>query len=695
MPQDMSIDATATIDITATKDEEAGENGSDQGRSPDKPGPALARFRMTANTGAPMRLAGWKHPVILDLDGVTIPAQKAPVRFNHDAHHGVGHTESIGVEGGRLVASGVISRTTPAAVDVTASAKNGFPWQASVGATADEVEFVKAGQKVVVNGQQTEGPVNIARKSTLGEISFVDLGADPHTDALIATPAVHSGRIAAAKDEDDDDTVRPRDGQEAIEQAIFRREKELTRQKGIAALVDEALAFRGANTDQIKAVAKKALEENWDVRETELALLRANRAKVPDLWMSENDAPSGPEVMEAALLLHLGIDGNWLCKPATYDVSKMDAMGQSFTYKALGGDYRSNVVEEANKFRNRGLRGMIAAAMESVGIRAPHGGREFYDAIITNTHNGRLTAAGASGFSTVNLPGILGNIANKILLEAFTKIDATYDKVADQADFSNFHIHSIYRLGVTGDFAQIKPDGEIPHGTLEQDGNYTNQLATFGRMLTLNRQDIINDDLNAFRSLTAQLARRARIAAEKALYLLVCEASNVFYTPPPVPPGKGNLLTSNALSIVALAAAEAAQYAMTDVNGDPIYAISRFLLVPPQLKFLAEMIYTSRLVNDFSGGPKPTDNPFVNRFIPVSSPYLSNPGIPGNSPTSWYLLADPLMLPAFQIAYLDGRRAPTIESADALFNVLGLQLRAYWDFGVAQLDYRGAIKCTA
>ena len=44
-------------------------------------GPApLPRFSMVANTGAPMRLAGWKYPVVLDLSGVEVPSQARPIR---------------------------------------------------------------------------------------------------------------------------------------------------------------------------------------------------------------------------------------------------------------------------------------------------------------------------------------------------------------------------------------------------------------------------------------------------------------------------------------------------------------------------------------------------------------------------------------------------------------------------------------
>jgi len=51
-----------------------------------------------------------------------------------------------------------------------------FPWQASVGTSVEEFDFIREGQNVTVNGQQHSGPVNVVRKSLLGEISFVDRG---------------------------------------------------------------------------------------------------------------------------------------------------------------------------------------------------------------------------------------------------------------------------------------------------------------------------------------------------------------------------------------------------------------------------------------------------------------------------------------------------------------------------------------
>ena len=121
-PSQLCLTATAHIEIEAAAD-----------GTPN----VLPRFQMVGYTGGPMRVAGWRHPVILDLAGLSIPSQSRPIRFAHDPLSGVGHTDAIRVEQGQLVASGVVSRDTSAAREVVTSSKNGFPWQASVGASVE------------------------------------------------------------------------------------------------------------------------------------------------------------------------------------------------------------------------------------------------------------------------------------------------------------------------------------------------------------------------------------------------------------------------------------------------------------------------------------------------------------------------------------------------------------------------------
>lgn len=172
----------------------------------DAGGPKLPRFSMVAYTGGPMRLAGWRHPVIVDLAGLAIPSQTRPIRVGHDTDKRVGHTDVIRIDGGRLIAEGVVSCTGSAARDVVADARNGFPWQASIGASVEQYEFVKEGQIVAVNGREFAGPAYVVRRSTLGEISFVDLGADGNTSAQVAASANKENSIMDDKNTSDQGT---------------------------------------------------------------------------------------------------------------------------------------------------------------------------------------------------------------------------------------------------------------------------------------------------------------------------------------------------------------------------------------------------------------------------------------------------------------------------------------------------------
>ena len=72
----------------------------------------LPRFRMVAYSGGPMRIAGFSHPVVVDLAGLDVPSQSLPIRLDHERRQGVGHTSRVAVEDGQLIAEGLISRDT-------------------------------------------------------------------------------------------------------------------------------------------------------------------------------------------------------------------------------------------------------------------------------------------------------------------------------------------------------------------------------------------------------------------------------------------------------------------------------------------------------------------------------------------------------------------------------------------------------
>ena len=63
-------------------------------------GKQMPRFRMVAYTGGVMRIAGFPHPVVVDLEGLAIDRQDIPVRLDHNPRQGVGHTRRVVIENG-------------------------------------------------------------------------------------------------------------------------------------------------------------------------------------------------------------------------------------------------------------------------------------------------------------------------------------------------------------------------------------------------------------------------------------------------------------------------------------------------------------------------------------------------------------------------------------------------------------------
>lgn len=130
-----------------------------------------------------------------------------------------------------------------------------------------------------------------------------------------------------------------------------------------------------------------------------------------------------------------------------------------------------------------------------------------------------------------------------------------------------------------------------------------------------------------------------------------------------------------------------------DGDGKPIGVMPAILLVPTALSATGTQLFKSMELRDTTASTKyPVSNPHQGKFRVEVSRYLANAVYAGNSAKAWYLLAEPADLPVIEVAFLNGQESPTIETAEADFNVLGVQMRGYHDFGVALQDHRGGLK---
>jgi len=651
-----------------------------------------------AYSGGKMRLFGWSKPVVVDLSGMTVP-ESVPLLANHE-NHTLGRVGVVNAkaENGHLAIAGEIVAEGELAEAIVAQGKAGADWQLSIGAEVEAAELVQEGKRKV-NGAEHEAPFYHVTKSTLREVSVVAVGADRSTHMTVtaqlqlkgnsimepevtnketkpveaAAPATPTATPAAVPT-DTPKTVtasapaaQPSETPKTVVAAAAPAQEPAPDAKAIAAEAIKAerervAMIKGVCGGEFADIEAKAIAEGWDRNRVNEEVLKAYRAKQPTTSapaVTVKKSGMTAKTLEAALSLRAGIDGGTLAK-----------------------DMGDETVEAAMKDCDIPLQGVLAECMRLEGMNVP---RTF--------DNSAIKAA----FSTVSLPGILSNVAQKKLLQAYRAQPIIATSLCTSADLSDFKENQRFRLTDIGDLKPVGADGEIKDGGVSEE-KAVNQLDTYAKKFCLTRKMIINDDLGAFLKVPTAMGNRAARLVDQLFFERLMANPTMVDGKPLFSSNHKNLLTgaTSALSADSLKKAIKVFLDQTDADGQPVNVEPSILLVPTALKFLAvELTRGAALM--MSGGAENTIRPTLNVLADqnlqiVSSPYLSNAKYDGASDTAWYLFGKPGTVDTFEIGYLKGKRTPTVERGDLDFNVLGIWFRVYFDVGIREQDHRGMVK---
>ena len=694
--------------------------------------------------GGKMNLPGWKFPVVVDLSGMQIPEQ-IPLLLNHENRTSsrVGMI-SAKVEQNTLTIEGEIIAKGEQADGIVEQAKSGADWQLSIGAEVLNSELVK--DKRTVNGQDFEGSFFHVSKSLLREVSVVAVGADMTTRMKVAAsfnlsvaakdktetpesapsknpvvqssiagqenkkeetikenpqanldatkenrqvpenpptknPMIHASGAETNTTKKENDTVGKEKGLEVgAEVSAEKQKKDDAAGKQVTADVDVAVKAIQQERDRVSKIQamcagefpeieREAISAGWTQEETSQKVLKAIREKRPasDVNVMVKRKPEGVQQkksLEAAMCIRVGISGDDLIK-----------------------QYGEEAVETAWKENNMPLQMLLIECLKLEGAPVP---RSF--------GNETIQAA----FSTMSLPGILSNVANKKLLQSFQSQPVIATKLCSEGDLSDFKENERFRLTDVGDLEKVPDGGEIKEGGLSEE-KALNQLDTYGKKFCLTRKMIINDDLGAFMKVPVAMGNRSARLIDQLFFKRLMgnpsqsDGKTLFHA------DHKNLLegTTSVLAAEGLRLAIKMFLDQVDIDGQPITIEPRFLLVPTGLKHTAiELTKGATLIiagGDATSGTIPTIRPALNSLVDenlqvVSAPYLANSKYDGNSEKSWYLFGNPAQTDTFEIGYLRGNRVPTVERGDTDFNTLGLWFRVYFDLGIREQDHRGMVK---
>lgn len=663
-----------------------------------------------AYSGGKMNLPGWQHPVVVDLAGMEIP-ESVPLLTNHenktDSRIGL---ISAAVRNNALEITGEIVSDSRDATDIIAQGKAGADWQLSIGADVKECELVKGSREV--NGQEVEGPFYHIKKSTLREVSVVAVGADAHTNMKVnakfnlvnqegeamnnksetkSVSAVSAPNDAVPPEKKPEPEQKPgnpankpgnpankpgepekKPGQAAAEAtppaiqasagdvAATARE---AAQNAVKAERERISAIQAICDGEFPEIEREAIVGGWTPEVVTKKVLETIRAERPaaNVNISVKTAPEGGELrktIEAAMCLRVGVSADQLEK-----------------------SYGARTVEAGMAEMDMPLKQLLIECMKLDGIPYSRG----FD-------NETIRAA----FSSVSLPGILSNVANKKLLQSYEAQPIIAMKLCSTGDLNDFKENDRFRLTDVGDLLPIAADGEIKDGGLIEE-SAKNQLDTYGKKFCLTRKMIINDDLGAFMKVPTAMGNRAARLIDQLFFSRLlsnpaqADGKALFST------NHKNLLSgaSSALSSDSLKKAIQLFLDQVDADGQPISVEPKYLLVPTALKHLAiELTQGATLImSGTDNAVRPALNVLSDENLQViSSPYLGNSAYEGSSQTGWYLFGDPKTVDTWEIGFLKGKRTPTVERGETDFNTLGLWFRVYFDLGVREQDHRGMVK---
>ena len=282
-----------------------------------------------------------------------------------------------------------------------------------------------------------------------------------------------------------------------------------------------------------------------------------------------------------------------------------------------------------------------------------------------------------------DLPNVLANVANKSLRQAYESSPRTFTPWARQTTAPDFKLMSKVSLSDAPALEKVTENGEFKRGAVT-DGKETYQLATYGKIIGLTRQAIINDDLSAFTRIPAMFATAAANLESDTVYgiltanaaladgvALFHAATHLNYTS-----------TGTVISIDSLGVAKKLMRLQKTPKNVVMNLTPKFLIVPAQIENVGWQYTTP----EYNAATAATVNPFRGQLQLIVEPRLD-----ASSGTAWYMAADSNMVDTIEYCYLEGQNGVYIETRQG-FDVDGMEIKARLDFAAKAIDYRGLYK---
>ena len=599
-----------------------------------KPVEGNKKMTITAYNGGLMNVA-WGYPVGIELSGLKWRDDNAvPILCQHKTYSIdaiCGQATKVSHDGKTLVIDADFMPVSQDAKKVHELAKAGFKFQASVGVSAKDVIFIDANQSYKLNGEEVKGECYIVRAGTLNEVSIVPLGADGSTQTAISA-AANQGKEGKMPEGKNKPVEGAQPAAATVEAAAQNAERER---------VASVIAACKGHED----IMAQAVKEGWSAEKAELACLKAEKA-ASEKARIEAGRPAAPSIID----LHASAPKD------AKTVAAAACMGAAMPDSTVEAQFRGVDLDAAHDIGVTRLSDIFAAF-----------GYEYRPG-----NGASMEKALRAAFSNADIPNVISNVAHKFVLAGFGAVGEDWRKVSRAVPVTDFKAVKGVRLVMGGLLKPLAKGGELRHVDLSDEARSI-QAATKGSIIGITREDLINDDLGVLSMIPERFGQMAGRTINKDVFGAISRTA-----------GDYGANTSGALSVSNLATAYQLALGITDTNGDYLGAMPNVILASPSNYMTALNIYQSEQITGTSR-EKGKNNVMRGLLAPITSQFLG-------SGTAYWLFNS--AFPLVDVAFLNGRTTPVVETAEADFNQLGIQMRCYFDYGAAAGELKAAVYST-
>ncbi|KKN52424.1 hypothetical protein LCGC14_0612780 [marine sediment metagenome] len=524
-----------------------------------------------------------------------------------------------------------------------------------------------------IKGHEFEGPLSVATRWRVKELSIVPIGADE--DARVRNETRNDNILEEPKM---DEKFR-----EYLESIGLTRE----------ATEDEAWAFAGTlqapkekekrdeekiDTDKIRAEATG--EERSRIREIDAMCKRYELSDMADDLVRE-----GTPILEAREKVLTRAEENWVEKETKRKDRPMIEIGKDERdkFRAAVGDaltLRAGMEIEKPAPGADELRGYTMVEMARLCLRNAN-----------EKTAGNVMEMVGRAMTVSDFPYLLANVAHKTLFEGWNTQEETWPIWCGTGSVSDFKTHYSPRISEADDLEEVPEEGEYRYGKrTEAQESYS--VVTYGKLYAITRQAIINDDLNALSNQPkAHGEAAARKVGDVAYAVLTANAAMgdavaLFHA------NHSNFVdhaSGAAPGISTIAAGVLAMKNQTDLRGLRSLNIQpRFMLAPNALEGAAEVFFRSERFSDAS--TIATDSSMASTQVnPYAGTYLTrvyDGRLDDNDALQWYLAA--AKGKTVIVFFLNGIKKPYLETKKG-WSVDGVEYKVRIDAGAKAMDWRG------